>query len=410
MKLLVFTAFYLPHQTGGYELRCRDVVDGLKGRGHEILILTDRCVDRSCKMHENEQGIHRVLHQRAEASNIVEQILRDIHDLRFIDRMVKDFEPDLIYLWHIQNLSNAILPYFSHRNIRIVYDEGGSGLSYLVRVHRHGIYFYRNERDPLVKKLLKWLVYRVATIISLGLIKPEWDWLADMRIYFNSSSALRHAQEQGAPVDGARVIHSGIQVENFSFTVRTQVQTPMTILVPGRIKPEKGTKDAVLLLGELLKRGIPACLKLVGKVQSQEYFEEVKHAVHQDGLEDAFEYLPMVTQAELVRLYHQADVCFFPTYFRTGFSRVPLEAMACGCLVITYGNEGSNEVIQNGETGFLLPEGNISAVADSMENMIQNPSLYGRITQNARRLMEQSFTMEHYLDSIEQYLQESLPS
>lgn len=339
---------------------------------------------------------------------VFQQIFHDRSDLQFIDRTVKEFKPDLIYLWHIQNLSNAILPYFSHRNIPIVYDEGGSGLIYLARVHKRGIYFYKNDRDPLVKKWLKNAIYRFAKLVSSGLIKPEWRWPSHMRIYFNSQSALEHSRGQGVPVGNASVIHSGMQVDDFPFHPRQRMCSPLTVLAPSRIKPEKGIKDAVTLLGELLNRKLPARLTLVGRVQSQEYFAEILDAVHKNGLDGSFEYLPMVTHAELGRLYRGADVCFFPTYFRSGFSRVPLEAMASGCLVLTYGNEGSGEVVRDRETGFVLPEGDILSAADRIRAMIEDPELYGKITQNARGQIEREHTMERYIDAIEAWLQGSL--
>jgi len=40
MKILVLTNLYPPLSIGGYEERCRDVVEGLRERGHDILVLT----------------------------------------------------------------------------------------------------------------------------------------------------------------------------------------------------------------------------------------------------------------------------------------------------------------------------------------------------------------------------------
>jgi hypothetical protein len=40
MRILVLTNFYPPHYVGGYELGCRDVVEGLRARGHQVAVLT----------------------------------------------------------------------------------------------------------------------------------------------------------------------------------------------------------------------------------------------------------------------------------------------------------------------------------------------------------------------------------
>ncbi|MFQ5772284.1 MAG: hypothetical protein ACE5HX_17245, partial [bacterium] len=40
MRILVISNLYPPYFVGGYELGCRDVVDGLKARGHHVKVLT----------------------------------------------------------------------------------------------------------------------------------------------------------------------------------------------------------------------------------------------------------------------------------------------------------------------------------------------------------------------------------
>ena len=40
MRILIVSNLYPPHHIGGYELGCRDVVEGLKARGHEVKVLT----------------------------------------------------------------------------------------------------------------------------------------------------------------------------------------------------------------------------------------------------------------------------------------------------------------------------------------------------------------------------------
>ena len=40
MRILVATNLYPPHYIGGYELRCRDIVEGLVKRGHDVYVLT----------------------------------------------------------------------------------------------------------------------------------------------------------------------------------------------------------------------------------------------------------------------------------------------------------------------------------------------------------------------------------
>jgi len=406
MKLLAIITSYPPHHAGGYELRCKEVLDGLKQRGHEILVLASQCPAGSqCSAHPNEVGVLRRLHQRYEYTPLLSQIIYDCIDMAEIESVVKDYHPDLVYLWHIQNLSNAILPYFSHQNIPIVFDEGGSNLVYLSKVHKRGIYFYQNDRDFVVKKLLKKFVYSFAGLASANRIKINWAWPKNMDIYFNCQSSLEYARMQGAQIDNAQVIVSGIDLSKFPYTSNGHRSLPVKIIAPGRIKEQKGLLDAVLLAKELVERKIPVIVTIAGKVQSESCYQEILKEIDVCGLDDVVQVQSMLPQEELSRLYRDSDFCFFPSYQRVGLSRIPLEAMASGSIVISYGNEGSNEIINHESSGLIVPEGCIALVADWIEKLANEPCLSKEIAQTARREIEQKHSLDNYIRSIERLLQ-----
>jgi glycosyltransferase involved in cell wall biosynthesis len=204
------------------------------------------------------------------------------------------------------------------------------------------------------------------------------------------------------------VLPSAIAVDRFPYRPRERLVSPVKILVVGRIKPQKGTKDVVDLAVELMRKGIPTKVKIVGVNQSPEYMEQIWEAIRASGLEAAVEHVPMISQPEVARLYQESDLCFFPTYFKTGFSRVPLEAMASGSLVITYGNEGSSESVRHGETGFLVAPGDMSAAARIVQAMQADHAAYRRILFRAREAVEHDFDMDSYVDKIEAFLRSAV--
>jgi len=399
MKILVLTEAYPPHHSGGYELRCSDVLEGLKEKGHSIVVLTNRCPHPKCTLHPFEEGIKRILHLRQDAGSVFTQIRWDCMDLRYIDKFVGQYAPDMIYLWHIQNLSNAILPYFSNRSIPIVYDEGGSGLIHLFRVYQRGLYFYKNEEDRFLKKLLKEWVYRISRFVSFNLINPEWHWPENMRIYFNSNASKENTLSHGVEVNQAAVIPSGIDISKFPFQNHNRPGNPIKIIVPSRIKKEKGIQDVVCLALKLREKGISVEITIVGKVQSFEYYSEIQQSIRENGIGNAITFSTMVDQEHLSRLYRDNDFCFFPSYFKSGFSRVPLEAMASGCPVVSYGNEGSGEIIWDWENGFVVEEGNLTAVEKIITNLRESPEKYQAISRKARMMVESKFLMSQYIEN-----------
>lgn len=167
MNLLVIVDSYPPHHGGGFELRCKDVVDGLYSRGHKVNIITTRCPNIKCTLHSNEKNIKRVLHKKSLSSSTLEQILHDFSDMAHISHFSKSFKPDLVYFWHLGDLSNVIIPYFSSQKIPMVYDEGGIGLITIARILKRGLYFYKNENDSLFKKWGKEINYIACWIPQL---------------------------------------------------------------------------------------------------------------------------------------------------------------------------------------------------------------------------------------------------
>ncbi|SDB11760.1 UDP-glucose:(heptosyl)LPS alpha-1,3-glucosyltransferase [Desulfonatronum thiosulfatophilum] len=60
-------------------------------------------------------------------------------------------------------------------------------------------------------------------------------------------------------------------------------------------------------------------------------------------------------QTDLRRFYQAADIFILPTLYDP-FSNACLEAMACGCPVMTTANNGAAEVIEHGRTGYILDD------------------------------------------------------
>ena len=85
------------------------------------------------------------------------------------------------------------------------------------------------------------------------------------------------------------------------------------------------------------------------------------------------------------------DECFISSKFlvvtskRESFSMVILEAMASGCIPISFDcPTGPRELIEHGVNGFLVPMGDIFGIKHIIEMLLDNPSLAEQISINAR--------------------------
>ena len=121
MKMLAITAFFPPCHKGGYELRCKDVLQGLRQAGHEILLLTNRCTPPDCQDNDDDSWVSRILDLQQSQANVFSRIWSDKIELKKIQKAIGSFQPDLLYTWHLQNLSDTILPYLASLGIPLVH-------------------------------------------------------------------------------------------------------------------------------------------------------------------------------------------------------------------------------------------------------------------------------------------------
>lgn len=81
-----------------------------------------------------------------------------------------------------------------------------------------------------------------------------------------------------------------------------------------------------------------------------------------------------------------------------GLPRTILEAMRAGLPVVASDVGGVREAVADGETGFLVPRGDVAVLRDRLLRLIQSPQLRVRMGQAGRSRYERHFTFERMFD------------
>lgn len=102
------------------------------------------------------------------------------------------------------------------------------------------------------------------------------------------------------------------------------------------------------------------------------YFKEVLQTTRSLGLDKDVLYLDFIPNEELYAYYGLADLYLYPSS-EEGFGLTPLEAMACGCPVITSRISSLPEVV--GEAALLVDPQNPEALARAIERCLTNVTL-----------------------------------
>ncbi|XHR26764.1 MAG: glycosyltransferase family 4 protein [Chthoniobacteraceae bacterium] len=115
-----------------------------------------------------------------------------------------------------------------------------------------------------------------------------------------------------------------------------------------------------------------------------------------ESLADGFvRHLGLVENTEVLNILDKADVLLITSDFE-GLPIVLLEAMSKGCIPIASKAEsGIDEVVQDGENGFLVPIGDVPSFIEALIRLIGDPSLLARLRQAAfARICSGGFTVQ----------------
>jgi glycosyltransferase involved in cell wall biosynthesis len=101
------------------------------------------------------------------------------------------------------------------------------------------------------------------------------------------------------------------------------------------------------------------------------------------------------------------DICVLPTY-REGFPGVPLEAQAAGIPVVTTQATGAIDSVLDGQTGFIVPVGDVDALSDVINRLLGDSSLRKRMGEAGSAWVEAVFRQKIVWAATEQAYKKEL--
>lgn len=128
----------------------------------------------------------------------------------------------------------------------------------------------------------------------------------------------------------------------------------------GRIHPDKGTADAIEIASRAGRR-----LVICGIVQDEAYFRE-RVEPHIDG--DRVTYLGSVGPLQRAEVLGGAAALLHPVFFAEPFGLSVVESMTCGTPVVAYERGSMPEIVDVGETGYLVA--NVDEAVEVVERAV----------------------------------------
>ncbi len=237
-------------------------------------------------------------------------------------------------------------------------------------------------------------LYRVGTEMEGTSLR-----LADAVFSSSDCSADWCAKHYGIPRESIPRLHTGVDVR--SFAPRDLPRDPRpTLLFAGNLSESKG---ALTLLAAALRLAgeVPGLrLRMLGR---GDLAERLRAEAAAAGRSDLLELPGFVAREDLPHELARADVFAAPSVYEGGPGFVYLEAMACGLPVIAGQNGGAGEVVRDGETGCLVPPGDVEALVAALRRLLLDPDLRRTMGRRARRFVEQEAASEDCARRIEAF-------
>jgi glycosyltransferase involved in cell wall biosynthesis len=210
------------------------------------------------------------------------------------------------------------------------------------------------------------------------------------------SGATRRQLEAWAPGRPVVTFPAWTDIDVFVRAGQAHPRREAEVLYVGVLVPGKGVLDLVEAFGHLAPLVPESRLRLIGRESHAEYGGRLRAHVRTVGLEGRVAFAGELPQADVARHMARAAVLVLPSHSE-GLGRVVLEAMATGAPVVATRVGGLPEIVEDGVTGFLVPVGDVDALAERVAWVLRHPEAAHTIGQQAAAFVRARVSGESYV-------------
>lgn len=215
-----------------------------------------------------------------------------------------------------------------------------------------------------------------------------------------SESTRDDLVRRGVPRERVEVIYPGVDATWYAPDAAVPRTREPTFLYVGRLKRYKGVEIALRALALARQARSDVSLEVAGTGDDRGRLERVARTL---GLGGAARFLGFVPEEEKRRLLRRSWAVVLASP-KEGWGITNVEAAGCGTPALASDSPGLRESVRHGETGFLVPHGDVRALADRMLGLAADPALVERLGRGARAFA-QRLTWERAAEATEAHLQ-----
>jgi glycosyltransferase involved in cell wall biosynthesis len=395
MRILAVTLRYPPYTAGGYELLTEDAVEGLRERGHEVLVLAGagtRFEDvRVRPLLLPSLDPERDLFDDDRVAGPRERMALHFFrraNFRATKRVLRELRPDLVLYFNLGLASLAPLVAASL--------AGVPRLGYICDrwVENHWLRTMAKQSDKAGR---------------LALLRPLWHALrkrAGLAPILTASEWLRERLlADGLAAGDVRVLATGLSPKMDALAsageprVRAQGER-LRIVSSSMLWRGKGQHVLVEAFGRAVAEGLDAELVVAGKDTSgEDYLGELQGLAAEARVTDRVAFIGQLSPEELSAELFASHVFVLPSIWGEPFGLATIEAMAHGLATVVSDSGASPELV--GAAGIVVPTGEISALTRTLLELGGDEERRRELGVRARELALTQYSREAFLDALE---------
>lgn len=156
---------------------------------------------------------------------------------------------------------------------------------------------------------------------------------------------------------------------------------PLRLLTVARLHANKGHRFALRAIRRNRDEGLNATYTIVGDGPAR---AEIEQEIESLGLSGPVQLVGTRSESEVQQLLHGSDALLLTSVGSEGAPVAIMEAMACGVPVVSSVIGGTTDMIDHGEDGFLVGQGDVDAIAQCLRQLSEQPELAWRMGKAAR--------------------------
>jgi len=371
IKVVFLSSIFGP-LAGGGEISTKLLFNELRHAGHDVYIITTR-------KQSSFDGCITLNHLDAIPLKLLVPgtPITDLILAKYINEKLREIKPDVIHIHDPFTLPASIL---ANRKLRVpcVYTCRSAVLPHPTRsvtARGHAVNAMFEIRNRVGIRYLQNVdaVISISEFIKRELITVGVDSRKVQTIYNIPSNLIKNIQ-----------LKPPSQIKK---------KPEITLFSAGRLDLDKGFDTVVKAMSIIHKKNPDIDILLIIAGNGPE-MRNLKKAIITYQLESFVMLTGWVCHDEVMRFYANSDIVFLPSVYPDSFGRGSIEAISFGKPVVASDIGGISEAVVDGVNGFLVPAGDVDALAEAVLRLVKDRCLRERMGQAGREILGKRFSSE----------------